>query len=400
MDGCSTRPPTTSPAQELAIVARELAVIGDRIADAVTNARGLSAATDWQAKAATAYHEKADAWAGAVSSLLKPRRDGAPRRRTSPRPSRAAGGRTGPSALRTDGAAMSSDGPGLDDGRPKVDLDPDWSLIDRLPEVWPRTDSGLEIRGGGTVSIDTETLRRNAGRFVQAKIDLDSIGERPGSLTTRWGGSATAPGRRRRARRRSGRTCSRCDVRRSGSRSRCGGGGRVRAGRARRRAPRGNFRGRRREDGRPRRADGTLTAQVRGLSHLPGGLRCGCRSELPDCVETATEHGRAGDVAGIQIDKPEAPARLVMDELAGTDKRSDVLRRDGVCSDRALFFFCARSNPMTERCTAAAPVASLVQANVRCANLTRHPAAKTGPNSAGTGSPCAIEFVDTKANSP
>ncbi|MCC2032731.1 hypothetical protein [Microbacterium allomyrinae] len=62
--------PTTSPAQELAIVARELAVIGDRIADAVTNARGLSAATDWQAKAATAYHEKADAWAGAVSSLL------------------------------------------------------------------------------------------------------------------------------------------------------------------------------------------------------------------------------------------------------------------------------------------------------------------------------------------
>lgn len=82
---------------------------------------------------------------------------------------------------------MSSDGPGLDDGRPKVDLDPDWSLIGRLPELWPRTDSGLEIRGGGAVSVDTETLRHTAGRFVQAKIDLDAIGERLGSLSNMLG---------------------------------------------------------------------------------------------------------------------------------------------------------------------------------------------------------------------
>lgn len=55
--------------RELAIVARELASLSDRLTDAATAARALSATTDWRAKAATAFHEKSEAWAGEVSSL-------------------------------------------------------------------------------------------------------------------------------------------------------------------------------------------------------------------------------------------------------------------------------------------------------------------------------------------
>jgi hypothetical protein len=59
-----------SAAAELAIVARELGLLIDRITDAATTARGLSGATDWQARAATVFHETADAWAGEVSGLV------------------------------------------------------------------------------------------------------------------------------------------------------------------------------------------------------------------------------------------------------------------------------------------------------------------------------------------
>lgn len=54
---------------QLTIVARELALLIDRIADAAVVARGLAEATDWQAKAATAFHERATQWAGDVSGL-------------------------------------------------------------------------------------------------------------------------------------------------------------------------------------------------------------------------------------------------------------------------------------------------------------------------------------------
>lgn len=57
-------------ADELAIVARELAEISDRLTDAAAAARGLSALTDWRAKAATAFHEKADAWAREAAALV------------------------------------------------------------------------------------------------------------------------------------------------------------------------------------------------------------------------------------------------------------------------------------------------------------------------------------------
>lgn len=54
---------------QLAIVARELARLTERLEDAAALARRLAGGTDWQAKAATAFHERADAWAGAVSGL-------------------------------------------------------------------------------------------------------------------------------------------------------------------------------------------------------------------------------------------------------------------------------------------------------------------------------------------
>lgn len=62
-----TRAATAS--HELAIVARELAELSDRLMDASTAARGLSATTDWRAKAATAFHERSSAWAGQVAGL-------------------------------------------------------------------------------------------------------------------------------------------------------------------------------------------------------------------------------------------------------------------------------------------------------------------------------------------
>jgi hypothetical protein len=62
--------PALGAADELAIVARELATLIDRITDAATAAWGLAAATDWQARAATAFHAKAETWAGDVSGLV------------------------------------------------------------------------------------------------------------------------------------------------------------------------------------------------------------------------------------------------------------------------------------------------------------------------------------------
>lgn len=63
-------PALTSAVTDLAIVARELALLIDRITDAAATARGLADATDWQARAATAFHEKTETWAGDVSGLV------------------------------------------------------------------------------------------------------------------------------------------------------------------------------------------------------------------------------------------------------------------------------------------------------------------------------------------
>ncbi|MFE5408305.1 hypothetical protein [Microbacterium sp. NPDC056569] len=62
--------PTVDPtSHQLAQVARELARLIDRITDAALVARGLADAVHWQAKAATAFHERATLWAGDVSGL-------------------------------------------------------------------------------------------------------------------------------------------------------------------------------------------------------------------------------------------------------------------------------------------------------------------------------------------
>lgn len=55
---------------QLAIVARELGVLSGHVVDAAAQARGLAAATDWQARAAGLFHERAEEWAGEVSSLV------------------------------------------------------------------------------------------------------------------------------------------------------------------------------------------------------------------------------------------------------------------------------------------------------------------------------------------
>jgi hypothetical protein len=52
------------------IVARELGYLSERIVDAAATARGLAAATDWRARAAEAFHVRAEGWAGEVSSLV------------------------------------------------------------------------------------------------------------------------------------------------------------------------------------------------------------------------------------------------------------------------------------------------------------------------------------------
>lgn len=57
-------------ASQLGIVVRELTVLSERIVDAAAGARGLAAATDWQARAAAAFHRLAAQWAGEVSGLV------------------------------------------------------------------------------------------------------------------------------------------------------------------------------------------------------------------------------------------------------------------------------------------------------------------------------------------
>ncbi|MCP2638255.1 hypothetical protein K0817_017005 [Microbacterium sp. HD4P20] len=50
-----------------------------------------------------------------------------------------------------------------------------------LPEAWPRAETGLELRGGGAVAVDTVSLRHTAGLFVTAETDLEGICRRLGN---------------------------------------------------------------------------------------------------------------------------------------------------------------------------------------------------------------------------
>gem|GEM_PF-1744258 len=63
-------PPPAGPLSvPLCDVARDLARLIDRITEAALAARGLAEAVDWQAEAATAFHDRAALWAGEVSGL-------------------------------------------------------------------------------------------------------------------------------------------------------------------------------------------------------------------------------------------------------------------------------------------------------------------------------------------
>ncbi|WP_240642147.1 hypothetical protein [Microbacterium sulfonylureivorans] len=57
-------------ASQLDVVARELAIVNERILDAASRARSLAAATDWRARAAEAFHARAEEWAREISSLV------------------------------------------------------------------------------------------------------------------------------------------------------------------------------------------------------------------------------------------------------------------------------------------------------------------------------------------
>ena len=61
---------TTPVSHQLASVVDELGPLIERLQTVSGTARGLTGATDWQAKAATAFHELAEAWAGEVLGLI------------------------------------------------------------------------------------------------------------------------------------------------------------------------------------------------------------------------------------------------------------------------------------------------------------------------------------------
>ncbi|KQZ85584.1 hypothetical protein ASD56_04530 [Microbacterium sp. Root166] len=56
-------------AAQLNFVVRELERLGQRLIDSATVALALAAATDWQARAAEAFHTQADEWARDVAGL-------------------------------------------------------------------------------------------------------------------------------------------------------------------------------------------------------------------------------------------------------------------------------------------------------------------------------------------
>ncbi|MHC2998151.1 hypothetical protein OB08_02545 [Microbacterium sp. HJ5] len=56
-------------ANQIDIVVRELATVGDRLLDAAHHARALAAATDWQSTAARAFHTASETWAAEVGRL-------------------------------------------------------------------------------------------------------------------------------------------------------------------------------------------------------------------------------------------------------------------------------------------------------------------------------------------
>jgi len=69
---CGASPAQFALIDELDGVVRALAALGDRILEVTAGARGLAALTDWQAKAAVAFHERAEEWVGEISSLYCP----------------------------------------------------------------------------------------------------------------------------------------------------------------------------------------------------------------------------------------------------------------------------------------------------------------------------------------
>ena len=62
-------PPVSTSASELSGAVAQLSRLVERIVDAAVIARGLADTVDWQATAATTFHDRATAWAGEVTGL-------------------------------------------------------------------------------------------------------------------------------------------------------------------------------------------------------------------------------------------------------------------------------------------------------------------------------------------
>lgn len=69
---CDAPPHQLAVVEELDEVVRALDALADRILEVIAEARGLVALTDWHARAAVAFHERAEEWVGEISSLSCP----------------------------------------------------------------------------------------------------------------------------------------------------------------------------------------------------------------------------------------------------------------------------------------------------------------------------------------
>lgn len=69
---CDAPPQQLAAVEELDEVVRALDALSDRILEVTAEARGVVALTDWHARAAVAFHERAEEWVGEISSLFCP----------------------------------------------------------------------------------------------------------------------------------------------------------------------------------------------------------------------------------------------------------------------------------------------------------------------------------------
>lgn len=66
---CDAPPHEFAVVEELDGVVHALVALAEQILEVTVGARGVANLTDWRAKAAVAFHERAEEWAGEISGL-------------------------------------------------------------------------------------------------------------------------------------------------------------------------------------------------------------------------------------------------------------------------------------------------------------------------------------------